>query len=138
MRVCILTSSFPRFRGDLSGSFVYLLAKHLVKDGMDVIVLAPHENRLAHKETLSGIKVIRFPYFYPKKLQQLSYGSGITTNIKKNRLALLQIPFFSIAQIIFLVWVVIKYRINVINSHWMIPQGFNSAILNHFFGFGNI
>ena len=37
MRVCLVTSSYPRFRGDVAGNFVRDLARHLVALGFDIV-----------------------------------------------------------------------------------------------------
>lgn len=133
MKVCLLTSSFPRYDGDFPGLFVYQLGLHLLDMGIDVVAVVPHENRLLHKENLGGIDVYRYPYFFPRSYQRVCYGAGIKNNIEKDKMALFQFPLFSIAQLFALVWVKFYLNVDVINSHWLIPQGFNAALLAKFF-----
>ena len=55
MHVCILTTGFPRFRGDLFGAFVLEMARALVAQGTQVTVVAPHEKGIARHEKIEGI-----------------------------------------------------------------------------------
>jgi len=128
MRVCLVTSSFPRFSGDWAGGFIYDLARHLSENGLQVIVLAPHAPGLPTCEDLDTLRVYRFRYFAPSRYQRLAYGSGISTNVRRSLLARMQLMPFVWAQ-----WTalhrIIKYeRIDLINSHWLIAQGLTGAL----------
>lgn len=92
MKVCILTTSFPLGKGDISGMFVLEQARHLIKHGAAVCVVAPHHDGVVHHEDMNGIEVHRFRYFLPEKLQKLCYGSGIPNNIREFPWTKLQLP----------------------------------------------
>ncbi|MDE0964108.1 MAG: hypothetical protein OSB73_13315 [Candidatus Latescibacteria bacterium] len=63
-RVCMLTTGFPRFQGDLFGTFVQELAQELTRGGeMAVEVLAPHAVGLPTSERFGAVEVRRFRYF---------------------------------------------------------------------------
>jgi len=137
-KICILTSGFPRYKGDLSGNFVLSLTKELIKRGLAVSVLAPHASKVKKSEELDGIKVYRFSYFFPFALQKLCYGSGIPTNIRHSLLAKLQLPFFSFSQLFSLIRLIKKEDINIVNSHWMVTQGLNGALVRKILGLPHI
>lgn len=124
MRICILTSSFPRFKGDSAGIFLYNLCSWLTCKGVEIEVVAPHDSDFKFTESLGKIHINRFPYFYPLKFQQLCYSSGILKNIKKNLLAKVQLPLFVGFQIIYTFWIIKKKNIDIIHAHWSLPQGF--------------
>jgi len=136
--ICILTSSFPRYKGDLSGNFILSLAKELKKRGLDVFILAPHAPKVKKTEELDGIKVYRFSYFLPFALQKLCYGSGIAPNIRRSFLARLQLPFFFLSQLFSLIWLIKKEKIKIVNSHWMVAQGLSGALVRKFLGIRHI
>ena len=92
--VCMLTTAFPRFRGDLFGTFVFELARELVRQGVSVHVVAPHDHRRPLREILDGVRVTRFRYMIPSSWQRLAYGGGIPTNLKRSWWARLQVPLF--------------------------------------------
>lgn len=93
-RVLMLTTGFPRFVGDLFGSFVFEQARALVARGVDVEVLAPHERGIARSEEVCGVGVRRFRYAWPAALQRVAYGGGIPTNVRRSWLVRFELPFF--------------------------------------------
>lgn len=116
--VLFITTSFPRYQNDFAGSFVYLLAKYLVRDGIRVIALAPGMVNYPNIDTMDGIEIIRFQYFLPHRLQCLAYGGGgIAANVKRSFLAKLQIPFFFLA----LTRAILRYqdKVDLLNCHWL-------------------
>ena len=123
MKVCILTSSFPRFAGDSAGIFLYHLANNLIKKGVEIEIICPHENGCRFIEDWEGIKINRFPYFYPFRNQSIAYGSGMLQNIKQNTLAKIQLPFYIIAEFLYSLWIIKKTKADVIHAHWSLPQG---------------
>lgn len=121
MRVLVVTSTFPRSSGDSQPAFVYDLCRFLHAQGVFVDVIAPHADGCSRQETMQGIHVYRYRYFFGR-LQTLAYNGGILANLKKNRLNYLLIPFFVMAQC-FAVWQrVRKQQYDVIHAHWIIPQ----------------
>ena len=138
MRVCLVTSSFPRFPGDLAGSFVCDLARYLVARDLQVMVLAPHAPGLPLRERMDGLRVHRFRYFLPQHCQRLAYGSGIPTNVRHSLLARLQLLPFVLAQWIALIRLVRQEKIDLINSHWLIPQGLTGALVCFRYGIPHV
>ena len=100
MRVCILTTSFPLYEGIAVGIHVVEQARHLVKLGVEVDVLAPHHNQAPRQEIIDGVRVHRFRYMLPERWQTLCYGAGIPTNVKNSWWARAQLPFLLIAFIL--------------------------------------
>ncbi|MCC7264392.1 MAG: glycosyltransferase [Candidatus Latescibacteria bacterium] len=94
MRVCVLTTGFPRFAGDLFGGFVLDLCRRLVAQGVEVEVLAPHQHGLPRREELAGVPIRRFSYMVPSSWQRVAYGGGIPTNLRNSWVARLEVPFF--------------------------------------------
>ena len=47
-------------------------------------MLAPSAPGAASTEEWSGVRVRRFPYFWPRRLQRLAYGDGIDTNLRRS------------------------------------------------------
>lgn len=134
MRVLVVTSSFPRFPGDTSGVFILGLCRELLKLGVYIEVLAPHDQGCKRHEDWGGIQVSRFPYFYPSRLQGLCYGAGILKNMKESRLAFAQLPFFVSAELCHAFAVVRLKEFDLVHAHWSIPQGLVALLLKRFRG----
>ncbi|WP_212785290.1 glycosyltransferase [Ferrigenium kumadai] len=122
----MLTSTFPRWQGDKEPPFVFELCRRL-GDKFDVVVLAPHAHGAERFESVDGIEVVRFRYFF-SRWERLAYQGGILANLKRSRWCYLLLPFFFIAQLIALLRILRHRRIDVIHAHWIIPQGLTVAI----------
>ena len=127
MRVCILTTSFPLYEGIAVGIHVIEQARHLVKLGQDVTVLAPHHQGAPAAETIDGIRVRRFRYMWPAPAQTLCYGAGIPTNLRRSWWARLQLPFLVAA--FFFAGIRHARHCDVIQANWSIA-GFAGIFLS--------
>ena len=127
-KLLLFASTFPRWEDDTEiPRFVLELGVEL-RRYFDVYALAPHTPGAAKSENLEGIQVIRFPYFFPESQQSLAYGTGMMASLKSNPWAFLQVPSFLFCQWRALRKTVRKYNIDIVNSHWMIPQGFIASL----------
>jgi glycosyltransferase involved in cell wall biosynthesis len=116
--VLILTTSFPLNASIAVGIHIFEKCRHLIKKGVKVHVIAPHQAGSKTKDIVDGIRVDRFRYFFPVKWQRVAYGSGIPTNLMNSWLARIQLPFFLLA---FLFAAVKKVkRVDIIHCHWSI------------------
>ena len=133
LRVLVLATTFPRWKNDREPAFVFELCRQMTKN-ISLCVLVPDAPGAKAFEEIDGVRIIRFPYFFPRSIQTLCYDGGILPKLKSNWLARLQLPFFLGAQFLFLCKTVRKNKINFIHCHWIIPQGFFVALYNFFTG----
>ena len=133
MKVLVLTTTFPRWKNDTTPAFVYELSKRLQESGLEIFVLAPHHEGAKRFETMDGMKVYRFPYFYPKKYQKLVYEGGILPNFKRSNLAKIQVPLLIISEFFYAFKVIKGEEIDIIHSHWVIPSGLIGGVLKKIF-----
>ena len=133
LRVLVLATTFPRWESDREPAFVFELCRQMAKN-VSLWVLAPGAPGAKSYEEISGVRIIRFPYFFPRSIQTLCYDGGILPNLKANWLARLQLPFFLVAQFLFIWTTVRRNKINFIHCHWIIPQGVFVALYNFFTG----
>lgn len=127
MRALISSSTFPLELDDGLPRFVFDLAKHL-SERCDVIALAPGAPGASPQERLGGIEVRRFTYFRPRRLQSLAYGHGMRQNIRSSIFNKIQVLPFIWNQTVATRRLVRQNRPDVVNSHWMIPQGLSTAL----------
>lgn len=117
LSVLVLTTSFPT-NDSSAGVFVWDECQDLVRNGVAVTVVAPHCAGAAKEETIDGVKVVRFRYFFPEKMQRVAYGNGIPVNLKSNFLAKLQLPVFALS---FLTTALAQAKEKqIIHCHWFI------------------
>ncbi|MGC9516939.1 MAG: glycosyltransferase [Methanomicrobiales archaeon] len=123
MKICIVTSMFPRFEGDYYGNFVYDEAKRLFKEGFDVHVVTHHNRDSPYEEVMQGLKIQRFKWLEPKKFKPLAYYNSITDGFR--------LISYLISLLLILSKTINKYDIDVIHAHNAIPTGFIAAIVSH-------
>jgi glycosyltransferase involved in cell wall biosynthesis len=94
MKVCILTTSFPAYKGHFQSPFIFKLAESLA-ERLDVDVVCPYYKESRKKEEIiNNVKVHRFQYLYPAFLQSLYRGGGLPHNLKRSFIARLElIPY---------------------------------------------
>jgi len=118
MKVCVLATSYPRYKGDHASVFVHGLSKGLAAKGLEVKAVVPHEKGLPLKDVMDGVQIFRFRYFWPSFLEQVAYGYGIPDNIHRKFWAKVGLPFFVI---FFLIKSWRQCRdCDVIHAHWEI------------------
>jgi glycosyltransferase involved in cell wall biosynthesis/ubiquinone/menaquinone biosynthesis C-methylase UbiE len=137
-KILTLTSSFPRHVGDISGNFVYKLANELKERGFEIIFLTPHYPDTKLKEDVDGLKVYRFPYFYPFKYQKLHREDGIVYYLKNSHLAKMQVILLFLSELFYAIKIIRKEKIDIIHSHWLLPQGLVGSICRKIFGIPHI
>jgi len=82
MKIGLLTTGFPRFEGDCSGSFLLTLMRGFVEHGHAVRVVAPEPAGKVPVPRWPGIEVCWVPYARPRALQRTFYGGGAPDNLK--------------------------------------------------------
>lgn len=115
MKICILCTSYPRSKSDHWVTFMHSWARELAKSN-DVIVVTSNGPDAKDFEIRDNVKVHRFTYFYPKKLQKLTYSGGMRESFKNGFLPKLQVPFFMLAFLI--KSLKIARKCDVVNAHW--------------------
>lgn len=122
-----LTSTYPRWRDDYEPSFVHELNRSL-SPHFRVITLCPHTLGAARREHMDGVEVIRYKYA-PERWESLAGGGGILSNLKRSPWKVLLLPTFILAQA-WSIWRLLRERkIDVVQAHWIVPQGLLAALL---------
>ena len=122
MKVLFLAHSFPRRPGDAAGNFLLRLARALGPQGVEVQVVAPHDNDLATEEVIEGITVHRFRYA-PKKYETLAYTGEMATRVKESWGARLTMLSFLGADFLGAVKARRQFEPDVVHAHWWFPGG---------------
>jgi len=130
-RIGVVTTSFPRWRGDPSGSFVLGLAAAFARRGHEVEVLAPEPRERsdwsAGAAWLRGVRVHAVPYARPRRLEALFYGAGVPDNVAKNPALALLAPSAVAA-----IFAAVKARApswDIVVSEWLLPSALAVASL---------
>ncbi len=91
LRICLLTTSFPRFEGDEASIFVQRLVAGYAENGVSGVVLVPRDASEPEESDCGSFQVRRFRYGIFRK-GALAFGAGIMPNIRRRPGLLLQAP----------------------------------------------
>jgi len=119
MKITMLSTMYLRYPTDTRGLMVAEFNRLLKKQGHQIEVIAPGDETTKSVETIDGIKIHRFTYFLPKKLQKIAYGSGIPTNLRRSWLAKFQVPLFAIS--FFLKTLKHTKNSDILHCQWLPP-----------------
>ena len=130
MRILMLSSTLPRFPGDMQANFVGEQANAWVaaRPQDRITVLAPSDPAAKRSEARDAFQIERFRYFLPQGIQKLAYPA-ILPNIRRNPALVLQVPPF--------LWSlhraakarVRRDNIDLVYAHWVMPQGLVAWLL---------
>jgi len=122
MKVCMVTTSFPRWKGDGQGIFILDLARAIVQEGIRVQVIAMHSPGAATYECIDGVKIYRPKYWWPENLEMLrKEGGGLPATLRKHPWIFWQIFPLIITQILALLNR--AEGSHIIHAHWSLSAG---------------
>jgi glycosyltransferase involved in cell wall biosynthesis len=122
MKVLFLTHSFPRFEGDVAGSFLLRLASALGQQGVDVNVVAPAGPGVAGTAKLNGTGIERFHYA-PRRYETLAYGGNMAEQVRDSWSARFTLLGFLGAEFRSAVRARREMQPDVVHAHWWFPSG---------------
>lgn len=138
IKVLLLTSSYPSSTDIINKSFMTDLAGSLSKKSIEIFVVCPHQPSLPLYEKQKKVKIIRFPYWFTKSGQKLGVKGGIVASIYQSPVAVIQLIPFCICEFIIAWKIIKKEKIDIIHSHWIVPQGLIGAIIRLITGIPHI
>ncbi len=124
--IVILASTFPRWKNDSVPTFVYDHAINMKEYFEKVIVIAPHYKGAKKNEAWDGLTIKRFRYFWPASGENIAYG-----NFKSNNgfVSKIKSIYYIFSQVAFTLVYTLKFKPEIINAHWIIPQGFSGVLV---------
>lgn len=132
MKVCVLTHTFPRYDSDVTAAFMKEFCNGLTENGLKVILLTPFD--VSFKRHGDRFKIVTYKYIYPSRFHLLGYSRTMKADVALNKLSFLLLPFLILFGTIKLYRVVKSEKIDIINVHWIIPNGVMALIVSKLTG----
>lgn len=130
--ILVTASTFPSSSKDPVPTFVKDLVVAMKEQDPELrfSVLAPHDHRSSTKDFSKHKEYdeYRFHYMWPRSLERLAGQGGIVPTLKQNPALYLVVPFFLLAQFFAVVRLTFRLKPDLVNAHWIIPQGFVCAL----------
>lgn len=128
MKVLVVTSTFQKTETDPVTDFIFNWLKEFRRQGHEVKVVAAHCPGVAPRDTIHGVPVERFRYFYPPKYERLAYRYGIADNLRESHLAKLQFIPYMLSGTLKVMKVVNEFRPDIVHALWAFPNGYMAAL----------
>ena len=121
MRVLFITHSFPRYTGDVAGSFILRLASALTDADVAVRVLAPSAAGLVAVERIGKVEVARFRYA-PRSLETLAYAGNMASQVRESWRARAALAGLLLGGSAAALRHVRDFTPDLIHAHWWFPN----------------
>ncbi|MCS7248961.1 MAG: glycosyltransferase [Anaerolineales bacterium] len=129
MRILLITSTYPRFRGDGAGSFIHSISEKLLDRGHELYVIAP-DNHQSQSQWQNKVCVDRIRYIWPKKLARLGHGESLRSDTYLKWYSYILVSLFSLFALVRIVTNPVYRRVDVIYAHWLLPGGLIGALIS--------
>ena len=127
-RIVMLTTSYPRFRGDGVGTFVEPISHGVAARGHDVHVIAPWHPLVERPAQEGDLHFHFFRYAPTKGLHVFGYASALKADVSLRSTAYLVAPLAVSAGAWALHRILRGARSSLVHAHWAVPSGFIGAI----------
>lgn len=122
MRVCMITTSYPRYPGDGAGSFIRGLAEALVQKGVEIEVLAPADPDVEPMD-YQGVVVHRFRYAPFDAWHVAGHARALRSDRDVKGFVPLLMPSFCASALGRALWQHHVRPFDLVHGHWAIPGG---------------
>jgi glycosyltransferase involved in cell wall biosynthesis len=129
MKICLFTHTIPRFLGDPSAPFIHTLAESLVREGNKVVVLSGYNPEI-DVNFKRNYKMVTYKYIFPKNFHILGYSQTLKGDRSLGVLGYIFSPFLYFFGFFALLKLVLIEKVDIISSHWIIPNGFIAALVS--------
>jgi len=131
MKVCMITHNYTRYEGDNVAPFIRYIVMGLRELGNDVVVLAAYDEAFNSK-FLARDNAFVFKYAFPSKFH-IKYGTALIGDKKLNIRGLVFAPFYILNGFLWLLRLHMRFKFDIINAHWVIPNGIIGLLVARLF-----
>jgi len=121
IKVYSLSTTYPESPESTKAKFVHLLNKELVKLGLDVLSISPHQKGARTNEMMDSVRLRRFRYL-PETFEISKQSIPETIEQSKSGFAKIVIMFFSF--FFFTLFSCIREKPDIVHGQWVFPSGY--------------
>ena len=129
LKICMVTSSYPKFEGDVTAPFVESIAVSVAADGNQVHVLAPYHPELRHAPFEKGVRLHFFKYSPLRHLNIWGYAESLEADVRVKGAIYPLTPVVFISSLWALWRLTGRIKFDVMHAHWVIPNGPVAALV---------
>ncbi len=125
--VIMVTSSYPRFPGDLIATFMEPIAQGIAARGHEVHVVAPWHPQWGRPASEGGVHFDLFRYAPVSRLNVFGYAAALRADVRLRMSAIAVAPLALVAGAYCARHVAVASRASIVHAHWVIPGGVMGA-----------
>ena len=118
----MLTSSYPKFPGDVTAPFIESIAQTSQSLGHKVTVVLPYHPDLKRQPVENGVRFYPYRYALRRSWNIWGYAASLQGDVKVRKLIYLLLPFVLASSFLKMWRLTAKQRYDLIQAHWVIPN----------------
>lgn len=127
MKICMLTSSYPKYPGETTAPFIEEIAAGLVRRGHEVHVVAPFHRDVRRGQVERGVHLHFFRYAPLPVLNVWGYAESLHADVSVKGRTLAAAPLALSAAALAMLRVTAAARFDIIQAHWVLPNAVPAA-----------
>jgi glycosyltransferase involved in cell wall biosynthesis len=129
MKICMVTSSYPKYEGDVTAPFIEGIAASVAAQGNEVHVLAPYHPDVRREPLEKGVRLHFFKYSPFRHLNIWGYAESLEADVRVKGAIYPMTPLVFISSFLALWRLTGRIKFDVMHGHWVIPNGPVSALV---------
>lgn len=129
MKIAMLTSSYPKWPGEMTAPFIEEIASSVAARGHEVHVLMPYRSDLRRQQFERGVYLHRYHYAPTQALEVWGYAAALHGDVGMRATTLLAAPFALAQGFRALLGLVLRGNYDLVHAHWVLPNGAVAALV---------
>lgn len=129
MKICMVTSSYPKYEGDVTAPFIESIASSVAALGNEVHLLAPYHPDVRRAPVEKGVNLHFFKYSPFRNLNIWGYAESLEADVRVKGAIYPLTPVVFISSLWALWQLTGRIKFDVMHAHWVIPNGPVASII---------
>jgi glycosyltransferase involved in cell wall biosynthesis len=129
MNICMLTSSYPKYPGEVTAPFIEEIAAGLAARGHEVHVILPRHRDLHRPAVDRGVHLHPYAYAPLRALNVWGYAESMAADVEVRGRVYLAALFALPAGLLALRRVARQVGADLVHAHWVLPNGPLGAVV---------
>src|SRR5438270_9370006 len=129
MKICMVTSSYPQYQGDVTAPFIESIAASIAALGHELHVLAPYHPDVKRPPNDKGVHLHFFKYSPFRHLNIWGYAESLQADVRVKSVIYPLTPVVFLSSFLALWELTGKIKFDIMHAHWIIPNGPLAALV---------
>lgn len=129
LKILMLTSSYPKYPGDVTAPFIEAIAQYSQALGHRVTVVLPYHPDLRRQPVEKGVRFFPYKYALRRDWNIWGYAASLEGDVRVRKLIYLLLPFVLLSSFWKMWRLTGRERYDLIQAHWVIPNAPVAALV---------